>query len=197
MATVRAIVNGAFQDAGLYGAGETPTDDDADLALDLVKSLYRHLIVAGTFGRMNSRLVTGDYTAGENERVVNGTDADVTVTLPTEIEAEEDPGIEGVSTTDRQPKDLSIVEVAGSTADASIYDASLGAWVSVDGLTLNSAAPLGVSHRLGIQALLGVRLCTRFQVPIPPELAAEATAGRRAMAMNWHAPRQPTQAEYF
>lgn len=195
--TCREIVNGAFQDAFLTEANETPTDSDADVGLELLKSLYRHLVIGGTLGRMTSRLVTGDYTAGENERIVNGTDDAVTITLPTEVEAEEDPGIEGVDTAYRQPAHLALAEVVGDTPAVSIYDASVGSWVSIEDLTLNSTAPLGQVHRFGLQAMLAVRLCPRFRVPVPDVILAEAVSGRRAMTMNWHAPQLPVQATYF
>lgn len=199
MATVRAIVNGAFEDTGITGEGETPSDAMGDTGLELLKSLYRHLIVAGTLGQMTGRLVTADYEAGENERVMNSTASAVTITLPTTVEAEttSDATDSAVDTANRQPRHLSVVEVVADTPDASIYDAAIGAWVSVDGLTLNSTAPLGISHRMGIQSMLAVRLCSRFQVPVPDGIANEARAGRAAMISNWHAPRMTAQAEYF
>lgn len=197
MATCRAIVNGAYQDAGLYGSGETPSDDDGDLGLELLKSTYRHMVASGLLGQMVPRLVTDDYTAGENELIADGAATDSTITVPASVDQEEPDGVEGVDQTDRAPKHLSVVEVAGEDEAALIYDAPTGAWIRIDNLTLNDTAPLGVSHRLGLQAMLAVRLCPRFQVPVPPGIAYEASIGRRAMAINVRAPRLTATADYF
>jgi hypothetical protein len=170
--TVRTLVNRAHRYMKTYGAGETPTDDDADVALEELKLYLRQNISKGVFGPLTEVAIEADYEAGENERVVNVSGSAVTVTLPATLE-DEDTG------EDRAPQDRSVVIVAGG--DTSIYDANQGEWVTIEDLTLNSVEPFE-GFNLGWP--LALQLSETFQLQPGPVLIAKAETTQAALRLK-------------
>lgn len=84
MSTVRSVITGSLRKIGVVGGvgRRSPSNTEFADALGNLVSLYRALITAGTFGRMHDVVPTGDYVAGENQRVFRRHNDQQTILLP-------------------------------------------------------------------------------------------------------------------
>lgn len=191
--TVQQIINRALGKLGIIEAGGTPTTNDQALALQALKAVYRRLITTGVFGDLIDVIpqMTA-YTAGENERIVH--DGSVTVTLPTELPLfvfGNDYGMVTYSSDNgqvRPPRDGSIVTVSntstGVTTD-SIYDGQIKQWISIEGLTATSVAPMSQRDENGLACLLALDLADEFGQQITATMTNAAALYKRHIAYNW------------
>lgn len=71
MAKVRAVITGALRKLGVVGGTGRRAPSNQELAdiLPIMHGMYRNLITGGTFGRLRDVVPSGDYVAGENQRV--------------------------------------------------------------------------------------------------------------------------------
>jgi len=219
--TVRQIVRGALKKLGVLAIGREPTAAEAQDALEALQGLYRELVGLGVFGRLVDVLVKTDtYNAREQERVVCDLQGGVTVTLPETItqsllvsqpyyRSYSDPwatdwdyGHGGFSPEPlpRPPRDGACIVIADVYSDCEeyyVYDANRAYWVRLDGLTLDTQAPLSGRYQNGLTAVLAMRLAAPFGVEPSPVLQGEANAFRYSISMKNDRSRRETVAEYF
>ncbi|HEX7720463.1 MAG TPA: hypothetical protein VF389_11705 [Woeseiaceae bacterium] len=160
MVTCRDIIGAAFRQARVYGAGEDPSSEDAADGLFVLQSMYDGWVSTGAFGDFTEVYKTAAYTAKEGERVV--TDGAPVITIPTTFsDGSDDYG--GGTGTRRAPKELSVIQVvnrtAGTTETHIYYN---GAWEELEGLTLNSPAPLAYYGKAGLAACLALEMADYF-----------------------------------
>jgi hypothetical protein len=172
MSTVRSLVNRAHRYLKTYGSGETPTDDDADVALEELLLYLKQNVAKGVFGPLTEVVIEDDYEAGENERVVNTSGVAVTVTLPDTV-------TDAYTGDERAPYDRSVVVVAGESTN--LYDAEFGDWVTVETLTLNSDEPFA-SYNLAWP--LALQLAETFNLQPGPVLLGKADSTQAALRIK-------------
>jgi hypothetical protein len=177
MPTVRQITTRALRFLGVVSEGQpAPSAYDSELAREALQSLYTQLIASGAFGDLTDVDIEDDYEAGENERVVNVSDGDVSVTMPALIETTDpDTG----ATTERLPYDRSVVIVARQ--GTYMYDADEGDWLQVDALELTDTAPLSGRYGTGLAALLAVSLAPDYGAEPGSALTALANEGSQQL----------------
>lgn len=159
---------------GALGAGVTPDGQEADDALEAANGLILGLPSVGSALDLREVIISGPYTAGEDERIVNP--SDFAVTLPATLQ---DGG--GV----RTPRNgARVVDVRSTGAVTSIYLSSSG-WERVSGLGLKDTAPLGPEHYTGLCALLAVHLAPDHDQTPNDTVVALATAGQLAIAAQF------------
>lgn len=177
--TVRQLITRALRMLGVVGEGNpVPSAYNATAALEVLKHYYTQLVAGGAFGPLTDVVTDEAYTAGENERVINTSDVAIDITLPLVIEATDQ--VTG-ETVDRAPYDRSVVLVTGVEAATYLYDADVADWLSIEALTLDSAAPLSVRYSTGLAALLAIELSAEFGFEPGSGLIAMANEGSRAL----------------
>mgnify|MGYP003442639776 CR=1 FL=1 len=202
--TVRAILQAAYEENEIYGATETIPDEDLDRGVRSFQDLLNELANGGAFGRVRPVVVTGDTTAQEGVRIGYSGVTSATVTLPTTIASANDPAPYGSETPSdamtnedqdvRAPKDHALAEIAGTAQMRQVYDALLGDWVQITGLTDTSDAPLCNRWRGEFIAIMAFRLCRKA---MQPAFEREARAARARIVSNPSAPRVETAGSYF
>lgn len=193
MLTCLDIIGGAVIELGARDAAEALSGNleswEATRSMDVLQSMYRAAVEAGSFGRVSEYVATANYEAKEQERVFA---AGFTITLPDAVE-DCDTG------ETRKPRDLAMIQVVdeGEDPQISIYDANAGSWVRIDNLDLNSEAPLASRNRQGFECALARRVAGTFKRPIPESTNGFAAGLSSALTNRYSAPRTETQAEYF
>lgn len=191
MPTVRDVINRAHR--LLTGDLAVPDAETAKNALEALQNKLIGLVAAGAFGRLKDELAQVDLTARENRRYLISTS--VTVTLPTEIEDDLDDDCDGY----RPVLDKAVVVVVDPDAPAvttSIYDASLGAWITLENLSLNDACPLAQRHMLDLAAILAVEWAPEI-IDAKPSVIARAAQGLMNLTQKWDGARRPVEIEAF
>lgn len=152
MPTCRDIITSAYRK--VTSSEETMSAASAEDGLAQLQSLYLELVMNAGFGSFRDVLPTSNYTACEQDRVKLS--AGVTATIP-------------ASVTDcwtgdlRAPLDLAcivVIDPANPPAQISVYDAMLGAWVRLDGLTFDSSPPLYTRGQDGLACRLALRMAS-------------------------------------
>lgn len=158
MLTMRQLAVRALRRVGVVSEGQ-PTSQayDTAVALETARDMYLSFIANGLFGPVTDVLVSADYTASENERVINTSEDDITVTLPLTVTDDSS----GTRAT-RAPEDRAFVLVSGSEPHAHIYDADLADWRSIYDLTLDDSAPLSGRYATHLSSILAGRLCPDY-----------------------------------
>lgn len=166
MTTLRTILTRAMRMTRARPVGDDPDGAEMTAALEEAQSMF----LVFPIRRLTSVLVEANYTAKENERVLNTSGGAVTVSLPETI------------TTDGSERAVyngAIVEVSGTTVERYIYIAELGAWKDLTGLTLDSENPFGPTHDGDVAAMIAARIAGPvFQTETPQDVLALANAGR-------------------
>lgn len=166
MTTLRTILTRAMRMTRARPVGDDPDATEMTAALEEAQSMF----LVFPIRRLTSVLVEANYTAKENERVLNTSGGAITVTLPETI------------TTDGSERAVyngAIVEVSGTTVERYIYIAELGAWKDLTGLTLDSENPFGPTHDGDVAAMIAARIAGPvFQTEAPQDVLALANAGR-------------------
>jgi hypothetical protein len=191
--TVRQICTRAARKTGDSSEGQkTPVAYDMSVLRDALTAWYLSAVEVGTFGALTDVYKSDDYTAKENERV--RMDAAITVTLPTTV-------IDRFSGCTRPPIDLSPVVVTYPTVDGypqyNLYDAMLGAWVRLDGLGLDDAAPLSQRGPDGLASVVAVLVMEERGMEPGPLLLSRAARFRLSLAARHGAERQAVRGDYF
>lgn len=159
MATVRDVLTKALYRARVVALGVTPKSKELDDGLFVVQSFYDNLVQGRFFGALTPVYVTSDYTAKEFERVfiTSGT-----VTLPTTV-------LDGAVV--RQPRDLAAITVIDGAPAHYVWD---DAWVSLSGLTLDSAAPLASRGQDGLACAIAKNWCEMFGFALSATVESKA-----------------------
>lgn len=189
--TCRNLIARAMRKLTVLGAGESPGASEATDALEVLQGLYDGWLTAGLFGAMTDVIKSADYTAKEFERVRK--DAACTITIPTTYE-DDDTGLT------RPPRDLSVIQVLYPATDARethIYDATLGEWVRIEALTLDTTPPLFNRNQDGLACCLAEMLADEYQAQLGVLTAAKAAAFRSNLGLNLNNPVLPGQPAYF
>ena len=213
MATARDITNGALRKIGKLAGGREPRTQDASDALEALRGLYRQLINSGAFGRLRDVVPTGSaYTAGENERVFRNSDATLTIDLPElvrrdlpcgplpydEEEAYYPNGV--IDNAMRPPRDCSVVVVSDAfTAQTVhyIYDGQQRLWTPIDGLELDSVAPLSFRDPEGLKCLLATQINDEFGGQLGEMTMRMAANFQTALITRFSSPALIGRTEYF
>lgn len=189
--TVRDILTAAARKLNVVDLLGTDLEaGEAETCLQTALGAYEELVNAGSFGRMKDVLAESDYTAREYDRVrYTGS---IVITIPTTI-------TDRCTGKQRSPYDLSpiIVTKAATAPQISLYDALLGQWVRLDGLTLDSPAPLARRGRDGLACWLAVKIADVFGASIPQATVKGSGLFMAALLSKANSPRVETVAEYF
>lgn len=174
---------------GIVGTGRrTLSPAEAQDGMEVLREAYQHLVVSGSFGRLKAVYTTVAYEAGENEAItVSGSPVigyPATITDP----CTGDP---------RAPRDWSVVRVNGATPVTKIYDAALASWVTIEGLTLDSPAPLSVRLGLGLAAIFACASANEYGVTPDATTLGLKTRAMLAITGKWSIDPQPADVEFF
>ncbi len=191
--TVRQICTRAARKIGASNEGrQSPAPYDIEVLADYLIGWYPQALEEGTFGRLNDVYESADYTAEEFDRVRK--DAAITVTIPDTID-------DAVTGETRVPLDLApiVVTYPGETGypQLHLYDATEGDWVRLDGLTLESTAPLSSRSPDGLACVVAMGIMEeRGQEPGP---ATQRSAGRFLAGLSQRnaSARRTVDYEYF
>jgi hypothetical protein len=189
MATCREIITAAARKVGDVSEGKpAPSAYTSAVMLDVLQGWYDQIVNTGLFGRLTDVYVSADYEAKEFERIRK--DATATITYPTVIT--DDP-----CSDPRVPYDLALVVVAGATPEHHLYDGQLGSWVRLDGLTLDTEAPLSRRSRDGLASALAVQVCEDAGIAPGAVLSGKAQRFATMLSLGDGSPRRPAPAEFF
>lgn len=168
MATCLSIITTALRRLRILDERESPTSEHGTTGLAALQGLFDHYVQTA---ELEDYVATANYTAEENQRIRLSGGA-WTITYPTTISADGD----------RDPYDLSVVVVAGSTPVAKIYDAQLGSWVTVTGLTLAGDCPLSLRNANALAAALAEQLSDDYGRALTAKLIQDASRGRQLLS---------------
>lgn len=177
MRTIRQLVTRAarmLQIGGNEAMRALPAAMGAD-GLESAQGMYAGFVANGLFGPATEVLADDDYTANENERVINTSGGSIDVTMPATITEC------GVT---RAPQDRSFVIVTGTSPATVVYDADQAAWVQIETLTLDDNAPFTSRFETGLSALLAVHIAAEYGLPVNAVTAALATSAHAAMRIK-------------
>lgn len=208
MCTCQALIKRALRMLGELPSGREPPANEAAEAMEALQGLYRHLVSIGTLGRLRDVLISANYTAHENERVINTSGGAITITLPTTIDdrndygsgtaAPYDYGFVGCGNGVRAPRDRSVVIKAGPTPSVWLYDADLATWVEIDGLVLTDEAPFSQKLETGLAALLANHIVAEYRdTPAPANVLVGSAQCMSALLNRPDSPATVTQSESF
>jgi hypothetical protein len=187
MATCREIITDAARKVGEVSEGRpAPTSYTADNFLAVLQAWYEQSVNTGLFGRLNDVLVSADYTAKEFDRIT--LDGAPTITYPSTIT---DCG------TTRSPLDLALIVTAGASPEYRLWDANLASWVRLDGLTLDSVAPLSLRGRDGLASLLAAMVIEDYGEEPRPILTGRAGRFLSTISARDGSQRRDVDYEYF
>lgn len=171
-ATCREVVKAALRKLGVADPRREPSAIQSADALASLKSLYEEWITNGAFGQLRDVQATSDLTAWPNTRIVKQTSA-IVVTLPRVGLGDYAPSNApdwplwdyGFLRMDPRLLDMAAVSISNLENDAVeqwVYDARGNRWVSIESLTLDSAAPLATRGVDGLAAVLATRIADEY-----------------------------------
>jgi len=210
MANCSSIINRALRKIGRLGAGRDARPADAQDALDVLRGMYLSWISSGAFGRLSDVIVSSDFTAGENMRVVRPYGVTATITLPETVPMYADPlpynrereyytNYESVDGNNRPPRDGAVVVIADQATGTTltwIYDGSVKVWREIDTMTLTDLAPMSAGDPDGLAACLAVECADQFAGE-PSQLTVRAAVRfTTELTSRFSMPRQVTQGVY-
>lgn len=193
MTTCRDVITLAMKLAKAIASGENPSADEAQDGLVCLQSLYDHWATSGLFGQLQDSVAESSVTADKvvlnsRYRLFNG----ATVTLPTE---------QLQCGTEYPPYDLSIVETSnGTTLSRKVYEAGIGGWVELTGLTLDSIAPLSTRGAVGLASALATSsafIAMFGDAALSPRVDRAAQAFQLSLSLKLGGDRPKLAAEYF
>lgn len=191
MASCLSIVNMALRKIGTLASGREARSVDRDDAFVILVSLYRTWINNGAFGRLSDVTPTGDYIAGENQRIFRNASATLTITLPETVDDD------GNQYTPLDTSVVVIVDAFSGTVTEFIYDGQIKAWVSLYDLVITSEAPLSRRDEQGLAACLAVALADEFSGNVGPFTMQQAAAFKTALTHRYSMPAVQVQGEYY
>jgi len=194
MATCRDIIKAAFKRARITGDLDEVRPREMDRGLQVLQDVYMGLVGSGAFGRFNDVLVTADYEASEQDRILVNTEDDISITYPQTVA---DDAAEGGYRPPRDGAAIMTTDVYSADIVVHIYDAAYAAWTLVEELALTSYAPLSQRYRAGLEARLAVRLAEEHGVAVTPELRRQEAQGILALVSRYDAPRRDLEATFY
>lgn len=208
MATCNDIVSKALGRIRQTRVGEVPTGAEAEDAMGALQGLYDGWVSSGLFGRLNDTIISGDYTALEQDRVIN--DGNYTVTLPLQYSNTftmgsyypimPDERIYTYLQTDvaRPPRDLSMIEVQDAgTPRRYLYSGHLRKWVSILNLKLTDVAPLSERGATGLASCLAEVLSDEYGEPCGPDVQKRAALFMWGLSARYDSTRVSSMQPYF
>lgn len=214
MATCSAIINRALRKIGRLGAGRDARTNDAQDALDVLRGMYVSWISSGAFGRLSDAIAVGDVTAHGNQRIIREVDSDATITLPLYVSSVPPyylppygalwPWViannaNNINYNVKPPRDFSpvvIIDQNTGTSQTWVYDGSLKLWASIDGMTLESNAPLSDADPDGLAAELAVQIADQFAGEVSPVTISAASRFRQMLTHRYSTPRVEAYGVY-
>jgi len=195
----------AMQRLRLLAAGEQPTAAEAADNLIGFQSMLDSWATSGLFGRLNDIIPTGNYTAFEQDRVIN--DGTYTITLPTVIQPTiayspfyPDSALWGALTTTipRPPRDLAQIEViTGGVSVRSIYTTHLRAWTAIQSLALTDIAPLSNRGVQGLASCLALQIADDYEAQASAGVQRVATMFMFGLSARYGSQRRTAMQDYF
>jgi hypothetical protein len=208
MTTCNDIIRLAMGQLRQLRAGEQPTGQEALDGMIAMQAMFDSWTAQGLFGRVNDTIPTSDYTACEQDRVIN--DGGYTITLPTTITPilptgtyypiwpDERTWTALQSATQRPPRDRARIEiVASGTTKRYLYDARTRAWVRIDGLALTDTAPLANRGALGLSACLAGLIADSYGEQVSPSTARQAALFMWGLSARYDGQRVDGMQDYF
>lgn len=179
--------------AGVRAAAESLSAEDGEVGMELLHEIYAEMVGKGFFGRTTDVVVTDDYEAQEQDRILVTTGDAVSVTLAATV-TDADTGEV------RPPKDYSLIIVADALSDGHqsyVYDALYGTWAPLTGLTLDSYAPLSHKFPAGLRGMVAIKRAAEEGLPVSPVHAREAAMMNLALASRYDSAAEPVSNTYF
>lgn len=214
MATCRDLISEAVLAFEGLGFGDDLTAAEVAYGLTVIQREIRRLHEAR--GPLTDVDVTGDYTAGENERVRVQDGSTVSVTLPNSIytsaSGANDYGFATTTpprgstdnangTTLRAPRDGARVEIVGTSQGLYFYRSDTNEWVECGSLTIDGSMPLNASYLSDFAAMLAVRMAPRWpgksQIIPSAALMREEGAARLRLYYRHGVTRDAASVEFF
>lgn len=204
--TCQAIVRSAWRKSGIVAAGTFLSTLQLNIGMENLIDMYLGWLGAGMFGKLRDfYLPTGanwppasplPAGCGVSPLVwvrIYQSDPTSTITLPITLPSY---GPSGVI----QVPDGAFIEVTNPNAETPIladylYDSSLG-WINLQGLTLNSIAPLSARHVEAIKANLACILADEGGFPPPPGVMKQAAMGKLSIATRYDSVRRQFSLEW-
>jgi hypothetical protein len=226
MASCNHIITLALSKLGVAGGHKKPRAEDLALGLTTLQSLYRALIDTGALGRARDVLVTEDYVARENDRILRLADATGDITLPETVAVtyglphlscgEADYGLASALCGKRPPRNGAFVVIndaaSGNTQEA-VYDGYANKWMIVSDLNLDDrteyrthdgvlletrtcAAPLS-GNANGLAARLAVAMADHYQAALSPTTVRDAERFDAALVHGFGQSKPPLFTTHF
>ena len=208
MTTCNDIVRIALGQLRQLRAGEQPTGQEANDGMLALQGMYDSWCSQGLFGRLNDIIISTNYTACEQDRVIN--DGGYTVTLPTTITPtipygtyyplwpDERRWTALQTATARPPRDMALIEVVASGATKRYYyDARTRAWTRLDSLALTDTAPFSNRGALGLAACLTSFLADSYGEQPSPMTARQCSLFMWGLSSRYDSQRVAGMQDYF
>jgi len=181
MATNLDVIKRALKKIHVLPSGMNPSSAQTADAMAALSGMLTEFVTIGTFGRLYDVIADEDVTAREWTRIRCA--AGVDVTLPTTITQQianswpwefssyggDGPDYGwyyqvGWDVYPRPPFDMAPIVVVDSAGveTVSMYNASTGAWVTINGLDASATFPLNVGWVEGFAAMLAERLADEY-----------------------------------
>lgn len=191
MRTVRQVITTALRKIGVVGSGRrAPHEDGAADALEVLLAWYSGAVSSGMFGRLNDVTTEAAYEAKEFERVTNLSDDPVDITLPVTIT--DDPLCDT-----RPPVDLCPIVIVADEPLSWLYDGSIGDWIALYGLTLDSPAPLSSRSGDGLACVLAVQLADEYGGTVGEITASRAAGFLSSLRTRNNSARRAVEYDYL
>lgn len=189
MTTCNEIVTLALRMANVVPIRAVPTASEGEMGLQVLQGMFDQWVWSGMFGRLTDVDKSASYTpteTGERIRISSGS-----VTLPDTVSRDGET---------LPPYDLSLIEVvdtANETRTVNLYDATVGAWVPINALSLTDECPLANRGQNGLASCLAVAWAETFGVELTAGIARNAANFRMALAARHGSQLARTPVEYF
>lgn len=179
-ATCREIVTRALHMIAVVPRGEDPEAAELADGMAVLQSLYDGWLIAGMFGRLIDVYESGDYEAGEGQRIYLSSG---TVTLPTEVD-------------ERKPRDLVAVEFFDTDGrKAYVWDRT--AWVQITDLEAADTAPLSERGANGLAACVAVAFAEEFGAPVTNAAMMQCRNFKTALSYKLGSEREVSTGTYY
>ena len=180
------ICSRAMRQARVLAAGEIPTEEDLDDAIETLKSILLRAVSEGAFGRLNNAIATeGDFIAEPMTRVVRNNADNTSITLPETITNED-------GETDL-PYDRSVIAIADQLTNQTvtyIYDLDVARWLPIETMTATSVVPLSARDAKGLSAYLSVEISDEYGQEVREATARAALRFNASLLNGQSRPRQ-------
>lgn len=207
-ATCNDIIRMAMGRIRQLRLGEVPQGNEASDGLVALQGLYDGWVASGLFGRLNDTIPSSDYTANEQDRVIN--DDNYTITLPLTysnavpmgsyypVWPDERVWTALQTTATRPPRDLAMIEILDVGAlKRFLYSAHLRQWVRVDSVALTDTAPLAEHGAVGLASCLAEMLADEYGAQLGPDVVKRASLFMWGLSSKYDSQRVGAMQAYF